>query len=300
MIQRFFPILPVCFLLASGCASAPEVDTMLHEAPKGSIYLERIPDHSFKAAHPITLEEGVIVRTLRGVKVTEASTAIDTAFSKKPTPVQAFSEEDITFLAPFLTAALRQAAPDQQVGFQVRRYPPDLSYSRRGGAGIGSSEPLLADSSLLETTSGHLLAHDRSLYLTVSQYRKRAERADTINMANRRLPDPSGQADQELRFEPQEALVKNGKKSSVILGNSPEAFFAIDYVRLAELPAMGETPSSATETRASAPAGESKVKDQDLQQIRDEMKRKDAEIDTLKKEVEDIRRDLGKPSPKAP
>jgi hypothetical protein len=63
---------------------------------------------------------------------------------------------------------------------------------------------------------------------------------------------------------------------------------------------MGETPSSATETRASAPAGESKVKDQDLQQIRDEMKRKDAEIDTLKKEVEDIRRDLGKPSPKAP
>lgn len=300
MTQRSFFIVAVCVLLIGGCKSAPEVDTMLHEAPKGAIYLERIPNHSFKASHPITLEEHVIARTLRGVKVSETKTAVQAAFSKQQTTVQAFSEEDIKFLAPFLTAALRQAATDQQVGFQVRGYPPDLSFSRRGGAGVGSSEPLLADSTLLETTTGHLLAHDRSLYLMVSQYRKRAERADTINMANRRLPDPSGQVDQELRFEPQEALAQNGKKPSLFLGSTPEALFAIDYVRLAELPAAAELPGTATERPASSTTGESKVKDQDIQQIREEMKRKDAEIDTLKKEVEDIRKDIGKPSPKTP
>lgn len=268
---------------------------MLHEAPKGSIYLERIPDRSFKAAHPIVIEEEVIARTLRGVKVTATSTALQTVFSKTHPSEQAFSEEDITFLAPFLSAALRQAAADQQVGFQIRRYPSDLSYSRQSGAGIGSSEPPLANSTLLETTTGHLLVHERSLYLTVSEYRTRAEQGDAINMANRRLPDPSGQTDLELRFEPKEALVENGKKSALLAGSSPEAFFAIDFARLAALPAGGKTLAPATE-RASSPTEGSKAKDQDLQQIREEMKRKDAEIDTLKKEVEDIRRDLGKPS----
>ena len=296
-IQRFL-LLVAGLTLVSGCAHAPEVDTIVHEAPKGSVYLERIPDRGFKAAHPITIEEGLIARTLGGVMISERKTTLQTAFSKQPATARAFSEEDISFLAPFLTTALRQAAADQQVGFQVRSYPSGLSYSSTSGAGVGSSDPLLANSTLLETTSGHLLAQDRWLYLTVSEYRKRVEQPDTINMANRRLPDPSGQGDKELIFEPKEALKPNDKAG--LFGSSPETVFIIDYRQLAQLPAVARPPVPASVNRPSEPNSQPDVKEQDIKQIKEEMKKKDVEIENLKKEMEDIRRDIGKPGTKAP
>jgi hypothetical protein len=285
-------------MLGSGCAHAPEVDTVVYEAPKGSVYLERIPDRSVKAAHPIAIEEAVIARALGGVMISERKTTFQTVFSKQPAAARAFSDEDVRFLTPFVTAALRQAAADQQVGFHVRNYPSGLSFSSKSGAGVGSSDPPLANSTLLETTSGHLLARDQWLYLTMTQYRKRAEQADTINMANRRLPDPTGEADKEFVFEPKDALKANGKAG--LFGNSSDAVFVIDYKRLAQLPAL-ETPIPASEKPLPPlPAGRPNGKDEDIKEIKQEMKKKDVEIENLKREMEDIRRDLGKPSPKAP
>src|SRR5262245_52585893 len=293
-LRRCISLIVSSLALLNGCTHAPEVDSIVLEAPRGSVYLERIQERGLKAAHPASIEEGVIARTLNGVMVMERKTALQTAFAKPLASARAFSEDDIRFLAPLLTAALRQAAPDQQVGFQVRRYPPELSYSSKSGAGVGSSDPLLTNSTLLETTSGHLMARDQWLYLTVSEYRKRAEQPDTINMANRRLPDSTGQADKELMFEPKEALKPNEKAG--LFGSSPDTVFAIDYRRLAQLPAVGGTPVPAVGKRPS----EADAKDQDIKQIKDEMKKKDVEIENLKKEMEDIRRDIGKPPTKAP
>jgi len=224
------------------------------------------------------------------------------AFSKAPASARAFSEDDVRFLTPFITDALRQAAADQEVGFQVHGYPAGLSFSTRSGAGIGSSDPLLSDSTLLETTSGHLFAKERWLYLTVSQFRKRPENPDTINMANRRLPDQTGQADKELRFEPKEALKPDDDRSSWLFGHSPEAVFIIDYQSLAQLPAAQEIPASVPSGSSFPSDGQlnGKDKDKDIKDIREEMKKKDVEIENLKKEMENIRRDIGKPTPKAP
>ena len=284
--------------LLYGCSHTPEVDTVVHEAPRGSVYLERISDRGVKAAHPVTIDEGVIARTLSGVRVTERKTAFQTAFSKHPPTARAFSEEDITFLTPFLTAALRQAATDQQVGFQVHSYPAELSYASRSGAGVGSSDPQLANSSLLETTSGHLLAQDRWLYLTVSEYKKRPEQADTINMANRRLPDATGQADKELVFEPKEALKPNDKAG--LFGSPSETVFIIDYQQLARMPAAEPPAVNAPAKRPSEATALPDAKEQDIKNIKEEMKKKDVEIEQLKKEMEDIRRDMGKPGTKTP
>src|SRR5262245_47373465 len=271
--RRCLSFFVVSLTLVSGCAHAPEVDTIVHQAPRGSVYLERIPDRGVKAAHPIAIEESVIARTLSGVKVSERKTALQTAFSKNADTDREFSEEDITFLTPFLTAALRQAATDQQVGFQVHSYPSGLSYSSKSGAGVGSSDPLLANSTLLETTSGHLLARDNLLYLTLSEFRTRPVQPDTIDMPNRRLPDPTGQTDKDLVFEPKEALKSNGKSS--LFGSSPEAVFVIDYRRLAQLPAVEETPAPVPAKRPSEPKAQPDAKDQDIKQIREEMKQKD-------------------------
>lgn len=284
--------------LSGACTHAPEVDTVLHEAQRGSVYLERIPDRGFKAAHPVAIEESVIARTLSGVMVTERKTALQTAFSKQLPTNRAFSEEDVRFLVPFLAAALRQAAADQQVGFKVHSYPSDLSYASRSGAGVGSSDPLLTNSSLLETTTGHLLSQDRWLYLTVSEYKKRPEQPDTINMANRRLPDPSGQGDKDLVFEPKEALKPNGKGGPS--SSSSDTVFVIDYRQLAQLPTVGVPPVPASGKRPSDPTPQPDAKEQDIKQIKEEMKKKDVEIENLKKEMEDIRRDMGKPGTKAP
>ena len=297
-LRRYFSLIAVGLTLIEGCAHAPEVDTVVHEAPRGSVTLERIPDRGVKAAHPIAIEEGVIARALSGVRVTERKTALQTAFSKQSSMTRVFSEEDIRFLAPFLTAALRQAAPDQQVGFQLHKYPPELSYSSKSGAGVGSSDPLLTNATLLETTSGHLLAQDQWLYLTVSEFRKRAEQSDTINMANRRLPDSTGQADKELVFEPKEALKPNGKAG--LFSSAPDTVFVIDYRQLAQLPAVGEPLAPATGKRPSDSNVPPDAKEQDIKQIREDMKKKDVEIENLKKEMEDIRRDMGKPSGKTP
>jgi hypothetical protein len=290
--RRCLSLIVATLALIHGCAHAPEVDTVLHETSRGSVYLERIPDRGFKAAHPVAIEEEVIARTLRGVMVSERKTTLQTAFSKPLVTARVFSEEDIQFLTPILTAALRQAAVDQQVGFQVRGYPSDLSYASRSGAGVGSSDPPLTNSSLLETTSGHLLAQDQWLYLTVSEYRKRAEQPDTINMANRRLPDSTGQADKELIFEPKEVLKSNGKSGFF---SAPETVFVINYQQLAQLPALIEHPVPASGTRPSDSNVPPDAKEQDIKQIKEEMKKKDVEIEHLKKEMEEIRRDMGKP-----
>lgn len=163
---------------------------------------------------------------------------------------------------------------------------------------MGSSDPLLSNATLLETTSGHLLAQDQWLYLTVSEFQKRAEQSDTINMANRRLPDSTGQADKELVFEPKDALKPNGKPG--LFGSAPDTVFVIDYRRLTQLPSVGEPPASATGKRPSDSNVPPDAKEQDIKQIREDMKKKDVEIENLKKEMEDIRRDMGKPSGKSP
>jgi hypothetical protein len=297
-IYRYLPSIAAIVALMTGCAHGPEVDTIVHEAPKGSVYLERITDRSLKAAHPAAIEEALIARTLSGVMVTERKTTLETAFSKSPATTRAFSDDDVRFLAPYLAAALRQAATDQQVGFQVHSYPSALSYSSKSGAGVGSSDPLLANSSLLETTSGHLLAQDHWLYLTVSEYKKRPEQPDTINMANRRLPDATGEGDKELAFEPKEALKPNGKTG--LFGASSDSVFIIDYQRLARIPAAAGPSLPAAEKRPLEPKAHPEVKEQDIQQIKEDMKKKDTEIENLKKEMEEIRRDMGKPATKAP
>jgi hypothetical protein len=148
----------------------------------------------------------------------------------------------------------------------------------------------------LETTSGHLLAQDRWLYLTVSEYRKRPEQPDTINMANRRLPDTTGQGDKELAFEPKEALKPNGKPGFFSASSDT---FIIDYQQLARMP-VAEPPVPAADQRPSEPNAQSGPKEQDIKQIKEDMKKKDVEIENLKKEMEGIRRDMGKPATKTP
>lgn len=304
-----FSALAASCLLTLGCTTTPDIDIIVHEAPKGAVYLERNPDRSFHASHPARIDQALIARALQGVIARDESTAVQSVLSKAPAALRAFTDEDVRFIVPHITGALAQAAPDQRVGFRVRNYPATLSYATRGGAGVGSSEPPLAASSLLETTSGHLLlSKGGTLYLTVSQYRKRAERADTINMANRRLPDASGQGDKVLAFVPEAALKTDHGKKRGLFGATTDTTFVIDYERLAALPLGDASPSTGTVTAGQpqtpvtggtkSQGQPTETSDRDLQQIRTDLNKKNEEIDALKKEMESIRREMKQPAMK--
>src|SRR5437867_3224655 len=278
MWRRLYPALAASCLFVVDCATTPALDVMIEEAPKGAVYLERIPDRSFQAAHPIKLEQGLIARVLSGVIVLDEKTTLQNVFSTKIAPLRVFSDDDIAFLAPLIAKAFAQAAPDQQVGFRVINLAP-VSYSQKEGAALGSSEPPL-QLHPQETTSGNLLAHGRSLHFTLTQYRHRPERADTIGMANRRLPDPSGLNQRDIVFVPAAAQRPDGYKQSTIFGSLPAATFAIDYELLAKLPkseiphlptAIQAEPPSATPSSTPVKASEQTgTSDRELQQIKED------------------------------
>src|SRR2546423_8169695 len=84
----------------SACATGPDLDLKIHESEQGAVYVERIPDRSFQAAHPITVSADTMARVLRGVVVKDRRGFLGSLVSSKPEAVRAFGDEDVEYLAP--------------------------------------------------------------------------------------------------------------------------------------------------------------------------------------------------------
>ena len=113
--------------------------------------LERIPDRGVKAAHPIAIEEGVIARALSGVRVTERKTALQTAFSKQSFATRAFSEERYPF-SGLPDRCASSGSPGSASRVSVAQVSARAFLFEQEWAGVGSSDPLLTNATLLETT----------------------------------------------------------------------------------------------------------------------------------------------------
>ena len=261
-----------CFI-ASGCMSSPHPALTIHDSPRGTVYLERIPDSSFQATHPINLEQDTIARALRGIHVRDDKNALQAMFASQPVTKQAFSEEDVDFLAPLIATAFTRVSPDQRVGFRIIQ-TGSASYSQKGGAGLGSSEPPLT---LVpkETTSGAFFAHGRSLHMSLTQYRRRPQKPDTIGGANRNYPDPTGLDRRELEFLPKEAQ----RPDAYRVGETDSPTLVIDYELLAKLP--DQAAPASTPPAAASPAQPAVQPAATAQ-----------EVETLKKELQEIKRQL--------
>lgn len=302
---------PLASFLACGCAS-PRPDMIIHESHKGSIYLERASDRSFQAAHPIKLDPSLIARVLRGVRLQERKGTIQTLFASQPSMVPAFSDEDAEFLAPLLSSAFSQAASDQQVGFRLTYPATGRSLSGGVGAGVGSSDPPL-NSLGSETSSGTVYAYGLSLYLTLTRFRQVPERADTINMANRRLPDPTGLDRYQVLFVPEMARRPDSYRQSWLTGEPTLTTLIIDYELLAKLPATqlepglvpptarpeakplpteGTQPSPSAQRGRVKPAEGEASSSEELQSMKELVIKKDMELEALKDELRSLRRQL--------
>ena len=264
------------FVLAlSACATGPEVDVTIHESERGAVYVERVPDRSFHAAHPIAISTDTMARVLRGVIVKEKAGLLLKMREAKPEAVRAFRDEDVEYLAPLLAEGLTKAASDQQVGFRVAHIGAQRSPQSGEMVFCSSSVrfPGVCSSELPLLTEGSLYAYGRTLYLTLIEYHRRLEPGETVNKANQRITNPTGLASRTVSFVPEPAK----RPDSYRTARSTDATLAIDYDMLATMPAVSEmqpiapqpqTPTTGTPTQ------------------------RDADLDVLRKELQDIKKKL--------
>ncbi len=295
MIRRIHFTL-VWALLVSGCATGSRVDLVVRETAQGSVYLDRLPDRHFQASHPIKLDEALIARLLQGIMIRDESGLLQKLTSNQKATGPVFLGTDIAFLAPAIAEGLKQAASDQQVGFRLIQ-ASDGSNRERTGAAAGSSEPPL-NLSTPETTSGRVFAYGRSLYVYLTEYRQRRDDPNTVNMPNRRLPEPSGLLNRQISFAPAEAL-RPDEYAPAFAEDSTKVLI-IDYDLLAKLPTPSSVPTTVTRPSSgnppaspAVPAAQPVDGDANLRAIRDELKKKDSEVEELRKELQDIKRQLG-------
>jgi hypothetical protein len=207
--QRYRLLLMTGLLLfTSACSTRSELDFTLHETDRGAVYLERISDRSFNAAHPITLSEDTMARVLRGVAVKENRDLLGGLILGQPQAIQAFRDEDVQFLAPLLVEGLTRAASDQKVGFRV----------------VQTGMPW-------ESTTGSVYIYGRSLYLTIPW----------LIPLSRYGGDGQAQPPPTLLFFPESAKRPNSDHDA----RSGESTLIIDYAILASFPtdALGTTRS---------------------------------------------------------
>jgi hypothetical protein len=268
-------------LALSACATGPDLDLTIHESERGAVYVERFPDRSFQASHPITLSADTMARVLRGVVVKDGRGFLGNLVAGKPEAVRAFRDEDVEYLAPLLVEGLTRAASDQQVGFRVVQIGGPINSQSVGpvfcwssvrfpGTCLSEQPPGPAAA---ESIKGSLYAYGRSLYLTLTEYRHPLERGETTNMANRRISNPSGLANRTVHFVPESAK----RSDSYRTAHSTDATLVIDYDLLATMPAAPDMRSTAAQPPTSA---------------KGEPTQRDTDLDALRKELQDIKRKL--------
>jgi hypothetical protein len=198
-------------LTLSACATRPDVDVTIHESDRGAVYVERIPDRSFRAAHPITLSADTMARVLRGVAIKEGRDLLEGLFFR-PHGIQVFRDEDVQFLAPLLAEGLTRAASDQKVAFRV----------------VQTGVPW-------EAATGSIYAYERSLYLTIPYLIPLSRYSDGTW-----APTPT------IVFFPESAGRPDKKRDAY----QAETTLIIDYALLTSLPAESEgVPTRSTPRR---------------------------------------------------
>src|SRR5262245_11868646 len=226
-------------LVFSACSTAPELDIKIDESPQGAVYLKRISDRSFRAAHPIKIDPSTIALVLSGILIRDSQGGMGNSDVRRT-----FSGSEIGYLAPLISEGLRRAASDQQIGFKVE--------------GVGPRE----------STTAVLYAYGRSLYVTVTNYRSSKETG-------------TGLANRTVSFIPEAAK----RPDSFLDTRSRDNTLVIDYELLAMLPPASIIPASAPS--ASTPAAPRAANGEKA-----EPARKDPEIEALRKELQEIKKQL--------
>jgi hypothetical protein len=268
-------------LALSACATRPDLDITIHKSERGAVYVERIPDRSFQATHPMTLSSDTMARVLRGVILKDGRGVVGNLASDKPETIRVFGDDDVEYLAPLLVEGLTRAASDQQVGFHIVKHGTPAHSPSAGTVfclsdvrfpGVCESEQVGRGASV-EATGGSLYSYGRSLYLTLTGYRQRTERTDANTIADRHLFNPTGLANRTVHFVPESAK----RLDSYRTARSTDTTLVIDYSLLATMPTASDMRSTAVQPSRS---------------VKEDSAQRDTDLDELRKELKEIKKKL--------
>ncbi|MDF0644773.1 MAG: hypothetical protein P0111_12120 [Nitrospira sp.] len=268
-------------LVATACVSPEKPQVMIHEDPRGAVYLEDMADASFHATHPLLLDSAVIAHVLQGMFVEEDQRLLQTLVAGKAIPVRTFSDEDAEFLAPHIVVALSRATALQRVRFRV------INTTAAG----------------TETTGGALYTSGRSFHVSLTQYRYNPEKPIHGSKPGRQLPDRTGLDQHRVLFLPDSAVrPPDSDAPTAYLDKPAQLTVVVDYEALAQFAEIRDRPMRSLPLRAPqtpmpeqahAPAHTREppaATTEDLQSMRVLLEKQADEVEALKKQLESLQR----------
>jgi hypothetical protein len=182
-------LLTVTALMAAvGCAASPEAPPKsIYESGRNQVRIVKDPE-STSNTHPANLTPAEVGTLLRSVRSWERRNFVHRLFAGEADKTRAFRNEEISVLAPPLSKALAQAAPDERIYFH-------LSHA--------------TDQGDEESTTGWLSIRQDTLFLSLSEVHDRHGPEPDISKYDRQMPNvPERSTGFDVTFEPEEYLIK--------------------------------------------------------------------------------------------
>ncbi|NKB82377.1 MAG: hypothetical protein GKS05_10915 [Nitrospirales bacterium] len=257
-----------------GCLGSSGIQTMVHRSSQSVVYLDWVPQESFRASHPVTLSPMTIRRFFGGVRVQTSPGILKALLGEKGRPSRLFSEDDVELLLPHILSAFSQVTSEEHVVFQT------LDPSDAAGVMI----------------AGTLHIHEGLLFLTLTHYdRKTTYPTITVYKGNRELSDPTGLKDVQVSFSPKAAWRTEGvPKLDTGGGNDPKRTLAVDYARLAQLSdtvlpiPRDEAPISNSAPSSVETLGDEQTKGKELQGLKERMRSLRDQLSNMEKKIEGL------------
>jgi hypothetical protein len=189
-------------IVGAGCAGTPEAPPkIIYESGRNQVRLVTDPE-STSNTHPAKLTPTEIGTLLRSVRSWERRNFIHRLFSGEADKTRAFRNEEIALLAPALSKALAQAAPDERVYFH-------LSHA--------------TDQGDEESTTGWLSIRQDTLFLSLSEVHDRHGPEPDISKYERQMPNvPEQSSAFDVTFEPEEYLIQVKSRGSIFAPDQRE------------------------------------------------------------------------------
>ena len=122
--SRFFSVLKpggtlaLFLFLTIQCSWTPEIETLIHQSPKGRVALETSKLFTVLPNHPHTFTESLLKNILKGFSQIQEKGILQELFFSSSTPLPVFSSAQIDFLVPHLAQAISRSTPDELITFQ--------------------------------------------------------------------------------------------------------------------------------------------------------------------------------------
>ena len=203
-------------MVTVGCAGTPQAPPKtIYESGRNQVRIVKDPD-STSNSHPATLTPAQVGTLLRSVRNWERRNFFHRLVSGEADKTRAFRNEEIAILAPPLSKALAQAAPDERVYFH-------LSHA--------------TDQGDEESTTGWLAIRQDTLFLSLSEVHDRHGPEPDISRYDRQMPNvPEQSSSFDVTFEPEAYLIKVDSRGNIFAPDQREELQIKYREALAALP----------------------------------------------------------------